>query len=101
VREGGAGCAFSIFDAGAGGGLGRLDLGHAARWSWRQGEGVAGEAGEALLFGVVRRQRDLDAGDQLGDAGGDLEKARRIVSNWAQHQNEVLGARPFRVCRSQ
>jgi hypothetical protein len=30
-----------------------------------------------------------------------LIKVRRIVSNWASRQNEVLGARPRKVCRSQ
>ena len=69
--------------------------------SGRKCLGVAGEAGEALLVGIARRQRDLDAGDEFGDAGGDLEKAWRIVSNGAQHQNEVLDARPSRVWSSQ
>src|SRR5262245_42606830 len=30
-----------------------------------------------------------------------LIRAWRMVSNWASRQNEVLGARPRKVCRSQ
>jgi hypothetical protein len=51
-----------------------LDGGHAARRSWWQGEGAAGEADEALLVGIARRQRNLDSGDHFGDAGGDLDE---------------------------
>jgi hypothetical protein len=40
----------------------------------RQGEGAAGEAGESLLVGIARLQRDLDSGDQLGDAGSDFDE---------------------------
>jgi hypothetical protein len=72
--EGGARCAFSVFDDGVGGGLERLDRGASPRRLWRHSLGTADEAGEALLVGIARRQRDLDAGDQFGDAGGELDE---------------------------
>jgi hypothetical protein len=54
-----------------------------------------------MLVGIAGRQRDLDSGLQSGDPGRDFDHARRIVSNWASRQNEVLGVRPRSVCSSQ
>ena len=56
--------------------------------SRRPSEGAVGEAGEALLVGVARRQRDLDAGDEFGDPRGDLDEG--------QPQGVELGVAPER-----
>jgi hypothetical protein len=78
--------------------------------SGRAPGGADGEQGEAGLVWVGARQDDLDPGDHFGDPGRDprvepagrlLIRARRKVSNWTSRQNEVFGARPRRVCRSQ
>jgi hypothetical protein len=71
------------------------------RRSWRQGEGTAGEVGEALFVGIARRQRDLDAGDQFGDAGGDLDKCEADRVELGTAPERGLGARPLSVWSSQ
>src|ERR1700675_2654169 len=45
------------------------------RQSRRQRRDTSGERGEASLIGEGARQGDLDAGDHLGDAAGDLDQA--------------------------
>src|SRR5262245_62069208 len=53
---------------------GRGSIAGTSPWSsWRESEGAFREAGKACPIGVARRQRDLDAGDELGDPRGDLD----------------------------
>ena len=58
---------------GAGGGRCRARLGHAAPGS-RRPRGTGGKQREALPIGVAARQRQLDAGRQLGDPAGHLDE---------------------------
>ncbi len=52
-----------------------FELGQPPRRSRRQLGDAAGEIGKAGLIGKGARQGDLDAGDHLGDAPGDLDQA--------------------------
>ena len=61
-----------------------------SRW---QRESAAGEAGEADLVGVGRWQRDLDAGDEFSNPGGDLDEG--------EAQSVELGVAPKRGLRRQ
>src|SRR5215204_5102021 len=62
---------------------------------------ASGEGGETDLIRVPGRQGDLDAGDHLRDAPGDLDQAEPDVSNWASRQNEMRGARLRKLSSSQ
>ena len=88
----------SVRDGGAWGAKGRFGVagerarsGHAAPGSGRQLDGAAGEECSALLVGIPGRQRDLDPGLQLGNAGGDprVEAEGRLLisaSRWCRPQ---------------
>src|SRR4249919_36634 len=88
VREDGANGAVWIVDDGVGGGWGGSIRGTSPRRLRRQSECARGEAGEALLVGVARRQRDLDARNLLRDPGGDLDES--------EAQGVELGVAPER-----
>src|ERR1700688_2800907 len=63
------------------------------RQSRRQRCDTTGEIGETGLIGEGARQGDLDAGDHLRDAGGDLDQA--------EPDRVELGVAPERVPRRQ